>query len=81
MELNLENNNLGDICADIIIEALIENSSLKILNLSSNLLTDNITFKINRLLTENNCLKELYLYWNRITRTGGDAIFTALADN
>ena len=81
MELNLENNNLGDAGADIIIEALIENYSLKILNLSSNLLTDNITFKINRLLTENNCLKELYLYWNRITRTGGDAIFTALADN
>ncbi len=43
MNLNLEGNKLGDINTELITKALLKNTSLRILNLSKNFLTDIIS--------------------------------------
>lgn len=53
--------------------------NLKTLDLSKNLLTDNIALMLP--IKENDSLHELYIGWNKFSGRGGATIFKALVSN
>ena len=54
---------------------------LRVLNLSSNNLTDMSAAKIKRVILYNSSLLEIYLHWNNIKSEGGAEVLSALAEN
>ena len=58
--------------------SLSKNRSLKILNISSNELSDSCTPYLEEMLYTNYSLRELYLRWNKVTHFGGFNILLGL---
>ena len=64
-QLGLENNKLGP-SATVILQALKENSQLKVLNLNNNNMTGQIAEDLANVINNNSCLEELYLSNNNL---------------
>ncbi|KAL4456118.1 hypothetical protein ABPG74_014079 [Tetrahymena malaccensis] len=78
--LNLEDNKLGDYAIIILLKGIMQNKSLKILNLSKNYITDKVCTDLKNILEQNE-LYELYLHWNLIKAQGGQMIFEGMKSN
>ena len=75
--LNLEENHLGNQVTAVLLEALLSNRSIKYLNLSKNLLSDEIAEHFKNYLETSPC-KELYLHWNNFKYQFGKIVFPVL---
>jgi len=64
IELELESNNLTDVVGAGVVENLAHHKKLRLLNLSKNLLSNNLAFRMRKYLAEDSSLEELYLHWN-----------------
>ncbi|EAR90532.2 hypothetical protein TTHERM_00120780 (macronuclear) [Tetrahymena thermophila SB210] len=78
--LNIENNKIGDLGFHSILSSL-QKSSLSILNISNNNLTDASSEGISLFLRESQEINELYLHWNKFSSQGGIAIAKGLEKN
>ena len=78
-ELGLENNNLES-SATVILQALKENSQLKVLNLNSNSMTGQVTEDLANVIKNNLGLEELYLNDNDL-KSSATVILQALKEN
>lgn len=78
--LNLEDNKLGDEAVFELLNGLQMSKSLRVLNLSKNLLTDRVCGELKNILYRCS-IYELYLHWNRINAKGGIEIFQSLKSN
>ncbi|KAL4468589.1 hypothetical protein ABPG74_005092 [Tetrahymena malaccensis] len=78
--LNIENNKIGDLGFHSILSSL-QKSSLSILNISNNNLTDASSEGISLFLKESQEINELYLHWNKFSSQGGIAIAKGLEQN
>ena len=79
--LNLENNACGDLAAEYLCRALMDNNKMLYLNLSKNKITDRGAFCVADMLRHNRSLLVLFLHWNKICSKGGVAIAKALYHN
>jgi len=60
----LEGNKLGDTAIALILNALENNKTLSVLNISKNFLSDKSAERLASILKDGYCLRELYLHWN-----------------
>ena len=74
ININLEDNQLRDRSASKLLNSLSQNQSLKYLNLSKNILTDEISDSMINLL-EKGYVEEVYLHWNTLKSGFGSKIF------
>lgn len=81
LELNLNNNNITDISAWIILQSLVMNKSLIKLFLGSNNLTDACLINFQQVLKTNTTLKVLELNTNKISDNGFNEIYEGLYTN
>ena len=81
MEVNVENNKLGDYAISELCEAICDNESIRKLNISKNFISNKSAEDVGRMIKGNNSLQELYLRWNQIKGRGGEAIFDAMKEN
>ncbi|CAK73116.1 unnamed protein product (macronuclear) [Paramecium tetraurelia] len=81
IELNLENNLIGDQGLKYLIDSLQNNKCLRILNLSQNQIQDQVMEPFGRMMKKNNIIQELYLHYNKITFKGGIFFFKGLCKN
>jgi hypothetical protein len=72
--LNLEENELRDRGASKLLDSLSYNATLKSLNLSKNILSDEISESMVNLL-EKGYVEELYLHWNNFKGGFGNKFF------
>ena len=81
--LNMENNLLGVINAKKIIEAISNNlrHEIKYLNLSKNLLDDNVAFELGNLIKICENLKVLILYQNQLSNKGGGILMKEIKNH
>lgn len=56
MELELESNNLTDVVGAIVVDNLAQHNKLRLLNLSKNLLSNNLAFRMRKYLAEDSSL-------------------------
>lgn len=57
------------------------NSTLKVINLSKNIITEGSCELISEVVYRKSNILEIYLHWNRISHKGSDLIFNQLQDN
>lgn len=81
MEVNIENNKLGDYAIAELCEAICDNESIRKLNISKNFMTNKAAGDVSKMIKGNNSLQELYIRWNQIKGQGGEAIFDAMKEN
>jgi len=62
-------------------KAAAEKVGLVSLNLSKNVITDLSCNIISDMLSKNYTIKELYLRWNKITKTGAEVLFNGMIFN
>ncbi|KAL4447089.1 hypothetical protein ABPG74_013941 [Tetrahymena malaccensis] len=79
--VNLENTNLQDEGAQLIIQSLINSTNVQILNLSRNSITDAVGPVLKQFLEASDSLSELYMHWNKLTSISGCQIADALKIN
>ncbi|KAL4497331.1 hypothetical protein ABPG72_011266 [Tetrahymena utriculariae] len=80
-DVNLENTNLQDEGAQLIIQSLINSTNVQVLNLSRNSITDAVTPVLKQFLEASDSLSELYMHWNKLTSIAGCQIADALKLN
>ncbi|CAD8081151.1 unnamed protein product [Paramecium sonneborni] len=81
IELNLENNQIGDQGLKYLIDSLLNNKCLRVLNLSHNQIQDQVMEPFGKMMKKNNIIQELYLHYNKITYKGGFFFFKGLSKN
>ena len=80
-ELHIENTQLTDaICAKLLLN-LEKNCSVRLLNLSKNLLSDSCCESFKGYLSKNDTIEELYLHWNSIKSEGAAKIAQGILEN
>ncbi|KAM3145066.1 hypothetical protein pb186bvf_002741 [Paramecium bursaria] len=80
-DLQLYNNHIDDSGFLIILEAMQQNKTLKVLNLSFNKISDQALFSLGLFLKNNRVLEEIYLQFNNITGIGGFYLFKGTYKN
>jgi len=79
--LSLEGCHLNDIAIKPLAQALVNNSSLRLLDISRNRLREAGANDLAQMLAINNTLSVLFLHWNRLQPKGGMALARALVKN
>ena len=80
-ELNIEGNNVGDSFIVKLWNAMLDESEMEIINLSSNLISNKGASAISLVLKESQSLTTLFLRWNNIQSHGAADIWDALRKN
>lgn len=77
-QLMIEGNQTGDKPIILLSKVLLDNRSLKYLNISRNNVTDIGASAVAKMLSKNDVLNVLFMHWNKIREVGGHNIAKAL---